>query len=158
MMFFYFLKIIFDISILKWSKTYKPYLILIKKNFKFFRNAATAAFPNFGFSEIHTQPILILHLLPFFLTALINTIEPKSLQQIQRCENPLSILSRPLILLFVLSSDACKQSTCPIPTFSNPITAAYFLCVSLSLIKPNQTKPNELNSISFPFVTKTHKK
>jgi hypothetical protein len=31
-----------------------------KKNFKFFGNAAAAAFPNFGFSEIHTQPILIL--------------------------------------------------------------------------------------------------
>jgi CDP-glycerol glycerophosphotransferase (TagB/SpsB family) len=32
--FFYFLKIIFDISILKQSKKYKPYSILIKKNFE----------------------------------------------------------------------------------------------------------------------------
>jgi len=35
MMFFYFLKIIFNISTSKQSKTYKSYLILIKKNSKF---------------------------------------------------------------------------------------------------------------------------
>ncbi|KAL9334760.1 hypothetical protein Peur_071941 [Populus x canadensis] len=47
MMFFYFLKIIFDISTSKRSKTYKPYSILVKrKNFKIFGNAA--AFPNIG--------------------------------------------------------------------------------------------------------------
>jgi len=33
--FFYFLKIIFDISTSKRSKKYKPHLILAKKNFKF---------------------------------------------------------------------------------------------------------------------------
>jgi hypothetical protein len=32
MMFFYFLKIIFDISTSKWSKKYKPHSILTKKN------------------------------------------------------------------------------------------------------------------------------
>ncbi|KAL9345689.1 hypothetical protein Peur_060542 [Populus x canadensis] len=37
MMFFYFLKIIFDISTSKRSKTYKPYSILVKKNLKFLR-------------------------------------------------------------------------------------------------------------------------
>jgi len=42
--FFYFLKIIFDISTSKRSKIYKPYSILIKKKFKTFRNAAAAAF------------------------------------------------------------------------------------------------------------------
>jgi stalled ribosome rescue protein Dom34 len=48
MVFFYFLKIIFDISTSKRSKTYKPYSILVKKKFKIFGNAAsaTAAFPN----------------------------------------------------------------------------------------------------------------
>jgi hypothetical protein len=35
MMFFYFLKIIFDISTSKRSKKYKPHLILAKKKFKF---------------------------------------------------------------------------------------------------------------------------
>jgi len=35
--FFYFLKIIFDISTSKQFKTYKSYLILIKKNSKFLR-------------------------------------------------------------------------------------------------------------------------
>jgi hypothetical protein len=46
--FFYFLKIIFNISTSKQSKTYKLYLILIKKNFKIFKNTAgiTASFPN----------------------------------------------------------------------------------------------------------------
>jgi hypothetical protein len=33
--FFYFLKIIFDISILKRSKKYKPHSILVKKKLKF---------------------------------------------------------------------------------------------------------------------------
>jgi len=47
MIFFYFLKIIFDISTSKRFKTYKPYSILAKKKkFKFFGNAAAAAFPN----------------------------------------------------------------------------------------------------------------
>jgi len=36
MMFFYFLKIIFDISTSKRSKTYKPYLILVKKKNQIF--------------------------------------------------------------------------------------------------------------------------
>jgi hypothetical protein len=36
MMFFYFLKIIFDISTSKRSKTYKPYLILVKKKIQIF--------------------------------------------------------------------------------------------------------------------------
>jgi hypothetical protein len=45
MMFFYFLKIIFDISTLKQFKTYKSYLILIKK-IKIFKNTAAAAFSN----------------------------------------------------------------------------------------------------------------
>jgi hypothetical protein len=35
MIFFYFLKIIFDISISKRFKKYKPHLILTKKNLKF---------------------------------------------------------------------------------------------------------------------------
>ena len=38
MIFFYFLKIIFNISTSKRSKKYKPYSILIKKNFKIQRN------------------------------------------------------------------------------------------------------------------------
>jgi hypothetical protein len=42
MMFFYFLKIIFDISTSKRSKKYKPYLILAKKK-------------NLKFDEIHLQ-------------------------------------------------------------------------------------------------------
>jgi len=54
-MFFYFLKIIFDINTSKQFKTYKPYYILKKiKIFKFFKNetvaaattVAAAAFPN----------------------------------------------------------------------------------------------------------------
>jgi hypothetical protein len=45
--FFYFLKIIFDISISKRSKKYKPHSILVKKKkFKFARNAGTNAVPN----------------------------------------------------------------------------------------------------------------
>jgi hypothetical protein len=45
--FFYFLKVIFDISTSKRSKIYKSYLILVrKKNFNFFGNASAAAFPN----------------------------------------------------------------------------------------------------------------
>jgi hypothetical protein len=47
MMFFYFLKIIFDISTSKQSKKYKPHSILAKKKkFKFGRNAGTNAIPN----------------------------------------------------------------------------------------------------------------
>jgi hypothetical protein len=45
--FFYFLKIIFDISTSKRSKKYKPHSILVKKkNFKFARNAGINAVPN----------------------------------------------------------------------------------------------------------------
>jgi len=43
---FYFLKIIFDISTSKRSKTYKPYFILVKKKIQIFGNTAAAAFPN----------------------------------------------------------------------------------------------------------------
>jgi hypothetical protein len=50
MMFFYFLKIIFDISTSKRSKKYKPHSILAKKKkkkkFKFGGNAGTNAVPN----------------------------------------------------------------------------------------------------------------
>jgi hypothetical protein len=47
MMFFYFLKIIFDISTSKRSKKYKPHSILTKKKkFKFGGNAGTNAVPN----------------------------------------------------------------------------------------------------------------
>jgi len=46
-MFFYFLKIIFDISTSKRSKKYKPHSILAKKKkFKFGGNAGTNAVPN----------------------------------------------------------------------------------------------------------------
>jgi len=51
MMFFHFLKIIFDINTSKRSKTYKPYSILVKKKFKIFGNAAAAAFPNIVLKE-----------------------------------------------------------------------------------------------------------
>jgi hypothetical protein len=44
--FFYFLKIIFDISTSKRSKKYKPHSILTKKKFKFTRNAGTNTVPN----------------------------------------------------------------------------------------------------------------
>jgi len=45
--FFYFLKIIFDISTSKRSKKYKPHSILAKKKkFKFERNTGTNAVPN----------------------------------------------------------------------------------------------------------------
>ncbi|KAL9335737.1 hypothetical protein Peur_072918 [Populus x canadensis] len=44
MMFFYFLKIIFDISTSKRSKKYKPHSILVKKKkFKFAQNTGTYA-------------------------------------------------------------------------------------------------------------------
>jgi len=43
MMFFYFLKIIFDISTSKRSKKYKPHSILTKKKFKFKQNTGTNA-------------------------------------------------------------------------------------------------------------------
>jgi len=47
MMFFYFLKIIFDISTSKRSKKYKPHSILAKKKkIKFGGNAGTNAVPN----------------------------------------------------------------------------------------------------------------
>ena len=46
MMFFYFLKIIFDISTSKRSKKYKPHSIFKKKKFKFERNTGTNAIPN----------------------------------------------------------------------------------------------------------------
>jgi hypothetical protein len=46
MMFFYFLKIIFDISTSKRSKKYKPHSILEKKKFKFGGNAGTNTVPN----------------------------------------------------------------------------------------------------------------
>jgi hypothetical protein len=44
--FFYFLKIIFDISTSKRSKKYKPHSILAKKKFKFAQNAGTITVPN----------------------------------------------------------------------------------------------------------------
>jgi hypothetical protein len=49
MMFFYFLKIIFDISTSKRSKKYKPHSILAKKKIKKFQiwsNAGSTAEPN----------------------------------------------------------------------------------------------------------------
>jgi len=47
MMFFYFLKIIFDISTSKRSKKYKPHSILAKKKkFKFSQNTGRNALPN----------------------------------------------------------------------------------------------------------------
>jgi hypothetical protein len=47
MMFFYFLKIIFDISTSKRSKNYKPHSILAKKKkFKFSQNTGRNALPN----------------------------------------------------------------------------------------------------------------
>jgi hypothetical protein len=44
--FFYFLKIIFDISTSKRSKKYKPHSILAKKIFKFGRKGGRNAIPN----------------------------------------------------------------------------------------------------------------
>ncbi|KAL9351747.1 hypothetical protein Peur_054427 [Populus x canadensis] len=49
MMFFYFLKIIFDISTSKRSKKYKPHSILIKKNSKFDE------------THVQTRAVLLLH-------------------------------------------------------------------------------------------------
>jgi len=47
MMFFYFLKIIFDISTSKRSKKYKPHSILAKKKkIKFGQNTGTNTIPN----------------------------------------------------------------------------------------------------------------
>jgi hypothetical protein len=46
MIFFYFLKIIFDISTSKRSKKYKPHSILVKKKIKFGGNAGINAVPN----------------------------------------------------------------------------------------------------------------
>jgi hypothetical protein len=47
MMFFHFLKIIFDISTSKRSKKYKPHLILAKKKkFEIWSNAGSTAEPN----------------------------------------------------------------------------------------------------------------
>jgi len=66
MMFFYFLKIIFDISTSKRSKTYKPYSILVKKkNFKIFENAAAAVFPNMPLARetSYPSPLFLLPLL-----------------------------------------------------------------------------------------------
>jgi hypothetical protein len=66
MMFFYFLKIIFDISTSKRSKTYKPYLILVKKkNFKFFGNAAAAAFPNVPYMFGNLILLIIMKVIKF---------------------------------------------------------------------------------------------
>jgi hypothetical protein len=45
-MFFYFLKIIFDISASKQSKNTKKILILSKKKFKYSGNVGWTAFPN----------------------------------------------------------------------------------------------------------------
>jgi len=44
--FFYFFKIIFEISTSKRSKIYKFFLIFSKNNFKFFKNTGCSAFPN----------------------------------------------------------------------------------------------------------------
>jgi len=53
MMFFYFLKIIFDISTSKRSKKYKPHSILAKKKkFKFGGNAGTNAVPNVPYVNV----------------------------------------------------------------------------------------------------------
>jgi len=46
MMFFYFLKIIFDISTSKRSKKYKPHSILAKTKFEIWSNAGSTAEPN----------------------------------------------------------------------------------------------------------------
>jgi coenzyme F420-reducing hydrogenase beta subunit len=46
MMFFYFLKIIFDISTSKRSKKYKPHSILAKKKFEIWSTAGSTAEPN----------------------------------------------------------------------------------------------------------------
>jgi hypothetical protein len=46
MMFFYFLKIIFDISTSKRSKKYKPHSILAKKKFEIRSKAGSTAEPN----------------------------------------------------------------------------------------------------------------
>jgi len=46
MMFFHFLKIIFDIITSKRSKKYKPQSILVKKKIKILSNAGSTAEPN----------------------------------------------------------------------------------------------------------------
>jgi coenzyme F420-reducing hydrogenase beta subunit len=46
MMFFHFLKIIFDISTSKQSKKYKPYSILAKNKNEIWSNAGSTAEPN----------------------------------------------------------------------------------------------------------------
>jgi hypothetical protein len=57
--FFYFLKIIFDISTSKRSKKYKPYSILTKKKkFKFERNASTNTLPNVPFEVLDQDLVL----------------------------------------------------------------------------------------------------
>jgi len=53
--FFYFLKIIFDINILNQSKTYKSYTILIKKNFKIFKNTASLTSKGSLLTWIHSD-------------------------------------------------------------------------------------------------------
>jgi hypothetical protein len=52
MMFFYFLKIIFDISTSKRSKTYKPYLILVKKKIQNFWERRHSRVPKHNLSVL----------------------------------------------------------------------------------------------------------
>jgi len=60
--FFYFLKIIFDISISKRSKKYKPHSILAKKKiFKIWRNAVANALPNSETITCHSRQNHIKH-------------------------------------------------------------------------------------------------
>ncbi|KAL9359679.1 hypothetical protein Peur_047802 [Populus x canadensis] len=51
MMFFHFLKIIFDISTSKRSKTYKPYSILVKKKFQNFWERSRSRVPKHSLNK-----------------------------------------------------------------------------------------------------------
>jgi len=59
-MFFYFLKIIFDISTSKWFKTYKSYLILVKKKFQIFwersRSRSRSRVPKRSLNRLNIKP------------------------------------------------------------------------------------------------------
>ena len=73
-MFFYFLKIIFDISTSKRSKKYKPHSILVKKKIEIFQKAGSTAVPN-GHLSSSLEDLYLEEFIKLKLNKITKTIE-----------------------------------------------------------------------------------
>jgi hypothetical protein len=124
MMFFYFLKIIFDISTSKRSKKYKPHSILAKKNkkkFKFSQNTGRNALPNATLTKERGK-------LPCYINSLSRSLSPHThailhSSLLLRAENSDTLFTR-YRYYYILDSLSCSKSNF---FAGNPSNCEHFL-------------------------------